>query len=96
MPYRVPPWPWGSDPITGDPDFTEVEIEVKPEGDRFRLTMVDTPTGRVITSDYFEDEWSASARAQDFVRICRSHAPNVRVHSRFRRAADPEEDDDST
>ena len=93
MPYRAPqPAFWWFDPITGDPDFTEVEIEVKPEGDRFRLRVVDVPTGRVITSDTFEDEWLASSRAQDFVTICRKHAPDVRVHRRFRRAPDEEED----
>src|SRR2546423_268361 len=45
MPYRAPrPQFWWSNPITGDPDFTEAEIEVKPEGDRFRLTLVEVPT----------------------------------------------------
>jgi hypothetical protein len=73
------------DPKTGDPGFTEVDIDMEPAGRGWRLTVVNVASGDLIATDTYPNRMLADQRARDFEHDLHNHAPTVKINRLWRR-----------
>lgn len=77
---------WAESPSV-PPPFSDIDVRVAPDGDKWRLSLVGMPDNEVIATECFDlDEQDlAMARGNDLGKLIGKYWPKVRVHRRYQR-----------